>query len=270
MHTEAHRLLRTLSEIHPNISVNPSPGQTENERNYLIIFTPRSGSTWLTELLQSNKTFGNPEEWFNPDFIPANAKKLHVNNFHDYVVAIKSGERSKSSEIFGAEITPFQLQLASQLVDFFSLFPTHTTKYFYLRRKNILAQAISLYHATETGQFHTITTERPQLRTAQYDALRISYWLDHLLEQEHLIERLLRTERVSPTPIYYETMMSMLPRRTVCHIHTELFGKPFSGPVVMPTQNKKLLSQQITKWQDRYRSENELHIRSIERNRPAL
>src|SRR5262245_3349013 len=41
-----------------------------NKRDlYVIFLTPRSGSTWLTDLLRLTGTLGCPQEWLNPGFL---------------------------------------------------------------------------------------------------------------------------------------------------------------------------------------------------------
>ena len=47
-----------------------APAQT----NYVIYFTPRSGSSWLTDVLQQTGQLGAAPEAFNPNFVPAIAR----------------------------------------------------------------------------------------------------------------------------------------------------------------------------------------------------
>ena len=37
---------------------------------YTVCITPRSGSSWLTEILSKTKILGSPEEWLNPGNLP--------------------------------------------------------------------------------------------------------------------------------------------------------------------------------------------------------
>src|SRR5579871_4778068 len=43
---------------------------TPADRYYIIFFTPRSGSSWLTSVLSATRHLGYPEEYINPEFLP--------------------------------------------------------------------------------------------------------------------------------------------------------------------------------------------------------
>jgi hypothetical protein len=47
-------------------------------RHYIIFFTPRSGSSGLTSILSGTKKLGFPEEYINPDFLPAVMKATNA------------------------------------------------------------------------------------------------------------------------------------------------------------------------------------------------
>ena len=52
--------------------------------NYGIAFTPRSGSSWLSELLAGSGVLGNPVEWFNPNARGGAAELSDCDNIDDY------------------------------------------------------------------------------------------------------------------------------------------------------------------------------------------
>lgn len=45
---------------------------------YIIAMTPRSGSSYLCDVLSKTRRFGMPGEFLNEDFIPDIMKKLRV------------------------------------------------------------------------------------------------------------------------------------------------------------------------------------------------
>ena len=61
-------------------------------------------------------------------------------------------------------------------------------KYIYLTRRDLAAQAISLYKATETSVFHTNVQHSEEaiskLRSLQYDYEKIKEWYVHIDRQE--------------------------------------------------------------------------------------
>jgi LPS sulfotransferase NodH len=84
----------------------------QNIKNYIILFTPRSGSSWLTELITDRTILGRPSEWFNPDLMQSamNGFYRKSENIYEYCSALQ--DRHKSAEgIFGAELTAKHLSL---------------------------------------------------------------------------------------------------------------------------------------------------------------
>ena len=72
------------------------------ERSYVIHFTPRSGSSWLTDVLGQTNVFGLPDEYFNPSFIPRNATAFGATNLDEYIEVLhrRRGAKAKGG-IFG-------------------------------------------------------------------------------------------------------------------------------------------------------------------------
>jgi len=63
---------------------------------YFILFTPRSGSTFLTFELSQTSVLSRPHEWFHFDLIPKiNKDKL---NFSEYVMDIIKKNKSENGE----------------------------------------------------------------------------------------------------------------------------------------------------------------------------
>jgi trehalose 2-sulfotransferase len=66
------RLFKTLVR---GLEVNAVGFQQELSRttppdlSYVILFSARSGSTWLTSVLSATGQLGQPEEYINPDFV---------------------------------------------------------------------------------------------------------------------------------------------------------------------------------------------------------
>ena len=78
---------------------------------YAILFTPRSGSTWLTSLLrqQQQRLYGQPTEYLNPKLVRRLAEEMNANTLQDYFEMLV---RSRSSEgVFEIKVACQQLKL---------------------------------------------------------------------------------------------------------------------------------------------------------------
>ncbi|MEY4194397.1 MAG: hypothetical protein RLZZ226_765, partial [Pseudomonadota bacterium] len=116
---------------------------------YLIAFTPRSGSSWLTSLLVDTRLAGRPEEWLNPNHLPDILKAHPCRDLTSYVRRIRRIMLSRKRRTFGIECSWFQWKLyldANQQ----RVLPFAFDHHIYWTRRDLLGQAISLYKATET------------------------------------------------------------------------------------------------------------------------
>ena len=52
---------------------------------FVMHFTPRSGSSWLTDLAEQTGRLGKPGECFNPNFLPRMAARLDAANMDEFV-----------------------------------------------------------------------------------------------------------------------------------------------------------------------------------------
>ena len=129
--------------------------KTKNVKPYCILFTARSGSTYLSEELYRTKTLGRPEEPFNLDIIE-DALKLEKFTLDAYINGVLRPENLSLStkKIFGFKINWPQLQELTGVLKLEDIFANDIT-WFKLTRKNIVAQAISLYIADQSNIFHS-------------------------------------------------------------------------------------------------------------------
>ncbi|HVH82078.1 MAG TPA: Stf0 family sulfotransferase, partial [Stellaceae bacterium] len=81
--------------------------------------------------------------------------------------------------------------------------------FFYLRRINFVAQAISLYTAVESQVFHSYDSPaQPQRPGPPYDDDKIKFWACHILQQEYGIQRWLADHRIAPMMLTYEELLA--------------------------------------------------------------
>lgn len=182
------------------------------EVRYVIHFTPRSGSSWLTEVLTSARTLGRPNEWFNPSFIPNIANVVQARNLVDYVEAVQ--RQGATRGLFGAEVTAHQ---AIAVFGSYAGFHRHFTDAvdFWLIRKDIVLQAVSLYKMVATGVSHrpAATSEAVQSADArfEYNAAEIERWIRHIWVAE--TEAHFRAQGRRPIRLCYEILTRHSPAR---------------------------------------------------------
>jgi trehalose 2-sulfotransferase len=157
---------------------------TPADRHYIIFFTPRSGSSWLTSALSATKKLGFPEEYINPAFLPDVIKATNARQPKLLIGMLKRRRRSVNG-IFGMEVRAIDVMLFGEH-DFFTELDD-TTVFFFLWRDNIIAQGISLYRAVTTSRYHS--SDRVASPPPVYSQDDIKHWIQHIanIENDNLI-----------------------------------------------------------------------------------
>ena len=194
--------------------------------NYIICFTPRSGSSWLGGLINSTNHLGNPKEWFSPVSMSARLQKLYpCQHIEDYLNCLIRDQKSKNG-VFGFEVSFAQFQLVLELLDIPNFFENKLS-YIYLYRRNLVAQAISLYRATDTDVFHSVQKDYQSKKDIHfsYNSSKIWHWLIRILEQEYEWPKFFKSRNITPLTISYEDLWAH-PRFTVLRIINYLLKDP--------------------------------------------
>lgn len=78
-------------------------------------------------------------------------------------------------------------------------------KFIYLYRDNVIAQAISLYHAEKTGYWHTVEGQKPKQQPVfDFDAINLRL---EMLEQHNLAwKNWFQNVDIKPLAIHYEAL----------------------------------------------------------------
>ena len=269
MHPKAQVVVEQLHALPegraPKLRLEPVAGRL----NYLILFTPRSGSSWLTELLRSND-MGDPKEWFNPNLIPKIAKRLGTRSVDDYISAVSHTGRDNNTYVFGSEITYFQLAILEDMANVFDHFPISQTYFFYLRRRDIVQQAISLYRATSTGEFHSVQLNGAPRKTAEYDSNAIEKWLRHILKHESGFYRLFLRSGITPLTMTYERMLEVGPEAVLNFFTVPILGDQFGREPKTTTRHSKLINPETADWPERFRQDRPALLAEVERIRPDI
>ena len=154
----------------------PDPGRTDS---YLICATPRTGSSLLCGLLDSTGVAGHPESWFRRqgqrEFAvgwgiadPSDGTFGYASYFQAAVAAGSTANGVFAARIMWGTMDEVTAHLAP-------VYPGHAgsaagllnaafgrTRFVYLRRGDVVAQAVSLLRAEQTGVWFETADERQE------------------------------------------------------------------------------------------------------------
>lgn len=224
--------------------------------NYLIAMTPRSGSSFLCDLLKNTKMFGRPDELLNQGFLPDILQRVPGPDADTYVRNMFRHARSRNG-ISGIKTSWFQFQNFTKAMNDPSIF--QKCRFIYLYRRDLPQQAVSLYLATESNVFHTNTRhseeELGKLKRLEYDFATIDKWYGHIVQQERGWKRYFDEHAINPLALCYEDIVDDLPcvlRRISRHV-----GVQVKHAVVPAEQSvfKKIGDARNYEWACRYQLE---------------
>jgi LPS sulfotransferase NodH len=175
------------------------------EHTYIIAITPRSGSSYLSDVITKTKQLGRPGEFLSQAVIQNVVKTIPGKNSEQYLRNVMRFRKTRN-HVSGIKASWFQFRnFQDSMVDKSQLLKF---KYIYLTRKDLNAQAVSLYRATATTVFHTNIEHSEEalkkLNTLQYDYTQIKNWYLHIVEQEKGWKKFFQNNNISPLTIYYE------------------------------------------------------------------
>lgn len=177
----------------------------EPRSRYIIAITPRSGSSYLCDVMLNTRRFGNPNEAINPRFLPNMLKKIQGRTPEEYIDNFMRSRRTGNG-ISGFKASWFQYHKFVKAVTNEKCFTNF--KYIYLTRRDINAQAVSLYKASESTIFHTNIGHNEdalnKLETLEYDFAKINHWYQHIVAQEQGWQNYFLENKIYPLSITYE------------------------------------------------------------------
>ena len=174
-------------------------------RCYIIAMTPRSGSSYLCDVLTGTRRLGVPGEILNQQFIPKIIEKIPGRTPGEYLLHVSRVRKTRNG-IYGFKASWFQFNNFVRLLDIQSCLAGY--KYIYLTRRNVALQAVSLYKATASSVFHTNIAHDEdavkKLESLEYDYEEIDKWYRHIVAQEEGWQEYFRSNRIFPCCITYE------------------------------------------------------------------
>ena len=189
--------------------------------NYLLCGTPRTGTTLLCQYLTSTEVAGRPQSYFRKQGMMSYAEGWRIlsadktYSFSDYLIAAR-GAASTENGTIGIRVMWGTLEeMTAELGKPYPNFVSNDLalleqafgklKFIYLHRSDIIAQAISLYRAEQTGYWHTVEGQKPkQPPTFDFDAINSRR---EMLEQHNLAwQNWFQNVGVQPLAISYEAL----------------------------------------------------------------
>jgi LPS sulfotransferase NodH len=241
------------------------------DRRYVLFFTPRSGSSWLGDLIAKTGYLGNPGEPFNPVMVPNIAERLEATDMDTYADTLLRS-RNKNG-VFGCEIT-FR-QIHNCFGDMGEMLRVlQPTAFFWLLREDLVAQAMSLSRRQQTQVAHSSMVDVAAQENAEnrfiYDPDTIRRSVDSLCWQEERMEELFTAHGIKPFRLSYEratqSRESDLLRAITRHIGVDL---PETGQV--KASHTKLKGSKARDFTRRFRDENADYVALLdERRAPRL
>jgi LPS sulfotransferase NodH/acetyltransferase-like isoleucine patch superfamily enzyme/ribosome modulation factor len=221
---------------------------TPADRTYVVLFSARSGSTWLTAALTETKRLGHPEEYLNPDFVQEVAKSMYSKTPEEFFEVLLRKKKTPNG-VCGMEARHVDIELIGKEV--FSKFFSQGV-FFHLWRENIIAQAISLYKAVASNRYHSISG--PATEAPEYDADKILSWLRHIANTENNNVKLLRELNLPARHLRYEDIVR--DRVQTVRQFAHALGVPFT-----PGDFQQGIAQDLKKIGDAWNVEIEQRIR---------
>ena len=186
------------------------------EISYAILTTPRSGSTYLCDLLDSTNIAGRPREHLR---FAAQELALYCN--FDYLRLLNNVMQYCTTDngVFGTKIiSHFLFELKQTKPDFKQIFKS-IDKFILLIRKDKLAQAVSLVLAQKTEIWHLHTNKKDPTYQSKLANIEIDRALlddveqkyDFIHRQEARLKRMLANHQQEPLEIFYEDILEDAP-----------------------------------------------------------
>lgn len=178
---------------------------------YLIATTSRSGSTHLCRMLTSTRRLGEPAEYYNVRVKPERMKLWKAKSDLEYFQQMLL-RTSTDNGVCGIKVATLAFEnMRRELGPIFELL---RPKFIWLRRHDVLRQAISLYRASETDIWHWHEGQAKPQAAVPFDAEKINACRKQIEQANEAWAIWFAENRISPLQFWYEDVISS-PRGTV-------------------------------------------------------
>ncbi|NET45682.1 Stf0 family sulfotransferase [Okeania sp. SIO2B3] len=189
-----------------------------DKKTYVICTTARSGSNLLCDLLMSSKMMGSPKEILNVDsmlrpFCEKNGLfednyRVSMNTYLELVIE----QFSSKNNVFGMKVLFDQLQPFLKLKAVKQLL--EQSKFIWLVRRDIVAQAVSMYIAKVTNEWTSMNEKQNQEKeiknrrdNVQYNREKINFFMEYLTQQNLKLLDFFAINQIDYLQVYYEDIL---------------------------------------------------------------
>lgn len=235
----------------------------------IVCFTNRCGSTRLCSYLSSFGLAGDPNEFRNYEFLNEDAIRAYVdanacNSFTNYLMRCEAAHAGKHA--FTIKASPRQLNflIESGVLARLSRPPAIV----WVRRRNVIAQAISLQHAEVDRCWTSLHDAGPtHVTDIDFDAHECLCIARRIREDEGLFQFLFDAHGIRPETVWHEDVprrpedaRRMLRDAVAPHVR-RLFRR--ASPSRLPVEKQSASTK--TEWETRLRSVLDIPMISIDR-----
>jgi LPS sulfotransferase NodH len=232
---------------------------TSPRSSVFICGVQRSGTWLLAHLLRSSGAVGYPGEFFSPDDARRFREQWGVSRFEDYLGHVFEVGTS-SIGVFAAKLMwnyfeQFMFQIRRLTSEYerpdleviTSVFPA--PQFVFIRRDDVLAQAVSWSKAAQTGQY---AAHQPKTGEAVFDFDHIDGLRELVLVQNGAWHRWFARHAIEPFEITYEELCANqlgVTLRTLSFLDLE----PLTDATIEPPPELKKQADQVNaNWISRY------------------
>lgn len=252
--------------------IQETQSRLEHMDTYLICATPRSGSTLLCGLMASTKVAGQPESYFRQPDEQMWADRLGIVRssegdfeFSEFIQAALAAGRTENG-VFAARI---MWGTMDYLVDRLgTVYPAHAggdldlmnlafgfTRFIYLQRDDVLAQAVSWERAEQTNVWHQADREESKQpeQEPNFDFNQICKWVQTIEKHNSAWRAWFASVGVQPHMVRYEDLDAD-PVGKVCEI-LDFLGLTLPPGHQIRSHHRRLSDEMNARWIDRYLAE---------------
>ena len=236
---------------------------------YCILFTPRSGSSRVTDILARTGRLGTPREFFNPAALPQIAEKFNATSLPEYVDRL--GRVRTHKGVFGFQVTYEHLITVFRTEEAFRQ-AFASARFFWLVRRDIVAQAVSGSRMVQTELRHLERPDPSRVAEAEarfrYRPLDIRFRIQRLAWMEKRTERFLERFGIVPVRLCHEQLVHM-PEREVARLFAQPLGLALGKQVNPVSTHAQVSADKSAEFADRFRAEHRGFLRRVDaaRNR---
>ena len=216
--------------------------------SYAIISGPRSGSTFLCNLLESTGLAGFPAE-----HLRHHVEILARNCCFDYLryMQIVMTRKSSKNRVFGTKIiSHFLPGYRRKDLNIDTFLNQHFSKYIFLIREDKVAQAVSIFIAQKTGIYHVFNESQKQeynqqlekIDLEEIDLKEINKRYKFVCQQDKYLEKFCQDNQIDPLIVKYEELVNN-PQQYISDILTYLGINNHKIDLNIQTNIKKTKSQ---------------------------